>query len=470
MTSLFDWVQRASLISFSELLPFRSSSNTVLFDLLKNRFQLSEQKLLELISDNMRIPFQRLSMLVPDKKLIDSFEKETLQTYRFLPLYENGMTLGLAIDNPFNEYLETLKQTWPNLKPTLISSQELTAFLGDSAHQSNTILARVLHLACEKKASDIHLHSVASGCEIQFRMEGVLYPMLTCGPEETAVLKSLIKLHAHMDISQITQPQDGRLSTQYEGRHFDIRAASLPTVFGEDFVLRLFHMESIGSHFSSLGFRQEAVQLIEGMAEQESGLVLVTGPTGSGKTTTLYTFLSYLLQYKKRTIVTLEDPVEAILPGIRQSQINPSIGYTFSSGLKAILRQDPDCIMIGEIRDQHTAQVALEAAYTGHLVLASLHTSDCRSTLLRLSGFGLDPFLVSYALKGIVSQKLVKKHCACQTGCVTCDFKGHLGRQLISECLKVDHVFHGNPFLDSQAFLEAAQFDSFETDARCKFV
>ena len=202
------------------------------------------------------------------------------------------------------------------------------------------------------------------------------------------------------------RPQDGQLHYTNGDTHYDVRISVLPTVHGEDIVCRLFNQRYRCQTLNDLGVSEPKEHLIYDMCDHDSGLILVTGPTGSGKTTTLYTLLRYLQSKDRGVIATLEDPVEKHLQGIRQSSIKPDKNYTFSAGLKAILRQDPDIIMVGEIRDAQTAHIALEAAYTGHLVLSSLHTHDAKSTLLRLKHFGCDPFLVSYALRGIISQHL----------------------------------------------------------------
>ena len=316
-------------------------------------------------------------------------------------------------------------------------------------------MGQLLEKALAAGASDVHLNSTSTGCSIYFRVHGVLSQALSYDAKLFEGLRALIKLHAHFDVSVETQPQDGRMSYLYQGKRYDIRLSSLPTVFGEDFVFRFFQTQSNQIGLTELGFSKTASSLIQSMLNLDSGLILVTGPTGSGKTTTLYSLLTSLAQQKKINIVSLEDPVESILEGVRQSQINTAIGYTFAKGLRAVLRQDPDCIMLGEIRDQETAQIALEAAYTGHLVLATLHTSDCKSSLLRLAGFGLDPFLVGYALKGIISQKLVLK-------------SGSQGRMVWSEVMRVNTPFAGNPFQEVDRFMSENDLDSFAQDWKLK--
>ncbi len=257
------------------------------------------------------------------------------------------------------------------------------------------------------KVSDVHFSSDTSGMRIYFRKNGQLSQVDHLDSQDTKTVSALIKLHAQMDISLSRLPQDGRIQLALDDTIKDIRVSSLPTFNGEDFVCRLFESKRVSPDFEALGFTPQFINLFTPLLDLKSGLILVTGATGSGKTTTLYTCLSYILSKGFKNIITLEDPIEMEIPGTRQSQINPGIGYGFVNGLKACLRQDPDVIMVGEIRDEATAKTALEAAYTGHLVLSTLHTQDCKSSLLRLKSFGLDPFWIHYALKGVVSQTLI---------------------------------------------------------------
>jgi type II secretory ATPase GspE/PulE/Tfp pilus assembly ATPase PilB-like protein len=269
-------------------------------------------------------------------------------------------------------------------------------------------LFELLTEVTKEKASDLHLYRTESGCEIKLRKWGNLHPYKTLPQPETLSLIAQLKLHAQLDIAQTQLPQDGKIETpSSNGSPVTIRVSSIPSAWGEDFALRFFKKSPPKPSLTALGFSEKAAELTHQMLQKKSGLILVTGATGSGKTTTLYTCINLLQHARTHNIVTLEDPIETILPGIRQSQVNPSIGYTFITGLRALLRQDPDIVMIGEIRDQETAKTALEAAYTGHLVLSSLHTPNCETTLLRLQSFDLDPFWVQQSLAGIISQTLV---------------------------------------------------------------
>jgi type II secretory ATPase GspE/PulE/Tfp pilus assembly ATPase PilB-like protein len=288
------------------------------------------------------------------------------------------------------------------------------------------LLYTYLEQALHHKASDLHFSATSSGMTVLIRQNGTFSKHTDLTLHEAKTITSLLKLHAQMDISLSRVPQDGRIQFDYQTIKTDVRVSSLPTLHGEDFVCRFFDSKKGYDTLSDLGFTPTAASLVESLLKQNSGLILVTGATGSGKTTTLYTCLSYILRHFQKNIITLEDPIEMELPGIRQSQINPGIGYGFVQGLKACLRQDPDVLMLGEIRDEDTAKTALEAAYTGHLVLATLHTQDCRSSLLRLKGFNLDPFWIQYALIGVISQTLIN---------------GKQGRLPLTEILIPSHNF-----------------------------
>ncbi len=313
-------------------------------------------------------------------------------------------------------------------------------------------LTELFEAAVQAGASDIHLSRTAEGGVVRFRCFGTLSEVGVLSVQGILHLTSLLKLHAHLDISKSGFPQDGRVKWVCAGQSVDIRVSSLPTLYGEDFVCRFFEDRSDVVDLGQLGFSEPARAMVEGMLSHRSGLILVTGATGSGKTTTLYTCLRTLLARGFCNIVTLEDPIEADISGVRQSQVNTGIGYDFVQGLRAILRQDPDVIMVGEIRDRETAKTALEAAYTGHLVLSTLHTPDCATSLLRLASFDLDPFWVQQCLKGIVSQTLVRG-------------VGSVGRLAVTEVLEPGAQVETLRVFDPSA---AKHYYSFEEDIAWK--
>jgi type IV pilus assembly protein PilB len=273
----------------------------------------------------------------------------------------------------------------------------------------------ILSDAVSKGASDIHIEPFENKLSIRFRIDGVLHEESSPPKRAHASLTSRLKVMADMDISERRIPQDGRTKIHIEGRELDIRVSTIPTVFGEKIVMRLLDPEGLQLDLTQLGFDEKELTIFKRNIEAPYGLILVTGPTGSGKTTTLYSAMS-ILNTPDRNIVTIEDPVEYILPGINQVQAKPDIGLTFANGLRAFLRQDPDVILVGEIRDKETGEIAGNAALTGHLVLATLHTNDSASTVIRLLNMGVEPVLIAATLRMVVSQRLLRKVCSqCRT-------------------------------------------------------
>lgn len=269
----------------------------------------------------------------------------------------------------------------------------------------------VFKQAVVKKASDIHIEPFKDHTEVRFRIDGVLRPIMTVPKEFESALTSRIKVMANLDITENRQPQDGRVMTEVSNRPVDLRISTLPIIHGEKTVIRILDKGSTTFELTKLGFNDRAQEIFNHSLEQPNGIILVTGPTGSGKSTTLYTGLT-ILNSPERNIVTLEDPVEYQLARINQVQVNTKVGLTFAKGLRSILRQDPDCIMVGEIRDLETAEIAIQAALTGHLVLSTLHTNDAPSAITRLRYMRVEPFLISASLLLVIAQRLVRVLCA----------------------------------------------------------
>jgi len=264
--------------------------------------------------------------------------------------------------------------------------------------------------AVKDGASDIHIEPDKRGTRVRYRIDGVLRDLMKPPPGMHAAIVSRVKVIGKMDIAEKRLPQEGRVRIVAEGREIDLRVSSIPTLLGEKLVVRVLDKENLHVRMEDLGFRTEALDVFKEVLGRPHGLVLVTGPTGSGKTTTLYSALD-LLRSPERNIVTVEDPVEYQLDMVNQIQAQESIGLGFGRALRSILRQDPDVIMIGEIRDEETAHVAVQAALTGHLVLATLHTNDAPSAVARLLDMGIEPYLLSSALNGVVAQRLVRTNC-----------------------------------------------------------
>src|SRR3989338_3063351 len=246
---------------------------------------------------------------------------------------------------------------------------------------------------------------------IRFRMDGVLYDVARPPKMLHAGISSRIKLMGELDIAEKRLPQDGRIKIKIAGKDVDVRLSVIPTAHGERLVLRILDKSSVRLDLKDLGFDDKTITVINQLIHKKHGIILVTGPTGSGKTTTLYACLSRINSIE-RNIITVEDPIEYDLKGVGQIQANPKIGLTFASGLRSILRQDPDVIMVGEIRDKETAEIAIQASLTGHLVFATIHTNDAPGAITRLIDMGVEPFLVSSSLLAVLAQRLVRKVCA----------------------------------------------------------
>ena len=303
------------------------------------------------------------------------------------------------------------------------------------------MLNALLSQAVNEGASDVHVEAFESYSVVRYRIDGVLRDIVRPRRALHAALVSRIKIMANLDIAEKRLPQDGRIMLRLGGRPIDVRVSTLPTGHGERVVLRLLDKERGRLEPERLGMSPEVLATFDRLVKQPHGIVLVTGPTGSGKSTTLYAMLSRL-DSASTNIMTVEDPIEYDLAGIGQTQVNARIDMSFARALRAILRQDPDVIMIGEIRDQETAQIAVQASLTGHLVLATLHTNDSVSAITRLLDMGIEPFLLSSSLLGIAAQRLVRKLCPeCHgPGCPKCLQTGYLGRTGIYELLEIDEA------------------------------
>jgi general secretion pathway protein E len=301
------------------------------------------------------------------------------------------------------------------------------------------MLNALLTQAARDGASDIHIEPYERLSSVRFRVDGALREVVQPNRALHAALISRLKIMADLDIAEKRLPQDGRISLRLGTRAIDVRVSTLPSAHGERAVLRLLDKSESKLSLESVGMQGDALARFEGLIGQPHGIILVTGPTGSGKTTTLYAALQRL-DATRNNIMTVEDPIEYELPGVGQTQVNAKIDLTFAKALRAILRQDPDVIMIGEIRDFETAQIAIQASLTGHLVLATLHTNDAASAITRLTDMGVEPFLLSSSLLGVLAQRLVRKYCsACQgAGCEHCGHTGYAGRTGVFELLVVD--------------------------------
>lgn len=286
-------------------------------------------------------------------------------------------------------------------------------------NQTSALLNEIIKKAVELNSSDIHLEPREDYLRVRYRVDGLLQDAPPIHKSKQASIISRVKVLVNLDIAESRLPQDGRTNLKISRNTIDIRVSTIPTLHGEKVVLRLLNRNQVNLSLEDLGMEKEELALYKKMIAKRSGLILVTGPTGSGKTTTLYSTIS-TLNSKKINIMTIEDPVEYQLPGINQIQVNTKAGLTFARGLRSILRQDPDVIMVGEIRDLETAKIAIQSALTGHLVFSTLHTNDAPSTVTRLIDMGIDKYLVEASVVGVVAQRLARiisaNNCKGRTG------------------------------------------------------
>src|SRR5574344_1319569 len=301
------------------------------------------------------------------------------------------------------------------------------------------MLNALLTQAARDGASDIHIEPYERHSSVRFRVDGSLREVVQPNRALHAALISRLKIMADVDIAEKRLPQDGRISLRLGTRAIDVRVSTLPSAHGARAVLRLLDKSESKLSLEAVGMQGDVLRKFERLIAQPHGIILVTGPTGSGKTTTLYAALQRL-DAGSLNIMTVEDPIEYELPGVGQTQVNAKIELSFAKALRAILRQDPDVIMIGEIRDFETAQIAIQASLTGHLVLATLHTNDAASAVTRLTAMGVEPFLLSSSLLGVLAQRLVRKYCTTcgGKGCDACGGTGYAGRTGVFELLVVD--------------------------------
>lgn len=336
--------------------------------------------------------------------------------------------------------------------------------------------------AVRQGASDVHIEPFETALAIRFRIDGVLKEALTLSPRLAPLLVSRVKVMARLDIAEKRVPQDGRISLTLGGRALDVRVSTLPARAGERLVMRILRQDQATLELEELGFSEQALEIYRSGLREPNGIILVTGPTGSGKTTSLYAGLTRLND-ATRNILTIEDPVEYAIKGLGQTQVSPKVGMTFAAGLRAILRQDPDIVMVGEIRDGETAQIAVQASLTGHLVLSTVHTNNAAGAITRLRDMGVEPFLLASTIRVVIAQRLVRRLCpACRspaaadataariagmpqgqtfwraTGCGACGQTGYAGRIGVYEAIRIDDRIRRliNEMADEDAIAAAA--------------
>ncbi len=378
---------------------------------------------------------------------VDALERESAATLgsRISAVYAGGESSAATVIGEVESAvdLSRMMQDLPAVEDLLEAANDAPII---------RMLNALLTQAAKDGASDIHIEPYERSSSVRFRVDGTLREVVQPNKALHAALISRLKIMAELDIAEKRLPQDGRISLRIGGRAVDVRVSTLPSAHGERAVLRLLDKGEAKFSLESLGMDGDVLHRFDRLIQQPHGIVLVTGPTGSGKTTTLYASLARI-DTSTTNVLTVEDPVEYELAGIGQTQVNPKIDLTFAKALRAILRQDPDVIMIGEIRDFETAQIAIQASLTGHLVLATLHTNDAPSAVTRLTDMGVEPFLLSSSLLGVLAQRLVRKLCpVCRraetdaggtvryhpVGCRECAMSGYKGRTGVYELMVAD--------------------------------
>lgn len=439
----------------------RKKPGQELTDVLVEMGALEPQRLARALAQEYRLPFEaHIDEHILDTSLLSKVPINYAKRNRLLPLASTDGTVTVAIADPANyEPLDDLhvlfgmtvspvvvpahvideainraydQATTTSAADLMIDLEEegLDAVASELAHETRDLLESddaapiiklvngILSQAVKDRASDIHLECFENELVVRFRVDGMLYDVLSPPKRIQAAITSRIKVMSGLNIAEKRLPQDGRIRVRIAGRDIDIRVSTIPTAHGERIVLRLLDRAQalVDIDLDRLGFSGDNLRKLDRLIRQSHGIILATGPTGSGKTTTLYACLSRINSPEKN-IITIEDPIEYQLRGVGQMQVNPKIELTFASGLRSILRQDPDVIMVGEIRDSETAEIAIQAALTGHLVFSTLHTNDSFGALTRLVDMGIEPFLVSSSILAVLAQRLVRRLCQdCRDG------------------------------------------------------
>jgi len=479
--------------------------------LVENKF-VSEKELMVAMSQELNIPPIDLSKYKIDKSLVDIIPEKMAKQYLLVPVSKIGKVLTVAMADPLNLFaIDDLKMlTKYQIDPVIATendvreaisgyygahTQEISKILeeiphskddveieedseehidvGEMAEESKSapivkIVSLILNEAMKRRASDIHIEPCEKSLHIRYRIDGSLHEAFTLPKKNQNAVIARLKIMSKLDITEMRVPQDGRFKISFEGKEIDFRVSVLPITFGGKIVLRALDKANLSSGIEKLGFLPGPMKVFKTALERPYGMLLVTGPTGSGKSTTLYSIIAQL-NTPERNIVTLEDPVEYELAGITQIPARPEIGLTFANGLKSILRQSPDIVMVGEIRDSETADIAIKASLTGELILSTLHTNDSAGAITRLIDMGVEPFLVASSLVLASAQRLMRKICPnCKTsvqipdsvlkrfglkpeemkkrvknfyegkGCAKCNNTGYYGRLGILEALLID--------------------------------
>ena len=479
---------------FDEAINNAEESGISFIDILLDNFGIPKENLYNLISEKLGVPYVDLGEYVCDPKIIKKIPKEIAQKYQLIPIFSIGNRISVAMADPsdinaldqlsalIEGEVEPCLSAKSDIEDAILKNYKATDEMdgivtamekpGTSIDETGLgedspitkLVNLILFQAVNDRASDIHVEPSEKQLRIRFRIDGILYEIPSLPKHLTPSVISRLKIMANLDIAESRVPQDGNFKIEVAKGKVDARISTVPTLHGENIVIRILNTSMIQLQLEDLGFGENALMVYERMISQPHGVILVTGPTGSGKTSTLYATLNRVNTVEKH-IITIEDPVEYKLNLIRQINVNSKVGLTFDAGLRAVLRQDPDIVMVGEIRDSETASICMQAAMTGHLVFSTLHTNDAPSTLSRLQNMGVETFMIASSVTGIIAQRLVRRICEfCKEqyippepvlkkwgireedkhkiykgiGCTECRKTGYSGRVAIFEVLFVD--------------------------------
>jgi type IV pilus assembly protein PilB len=411
----------------------------------------AEEQIMEALAEGYEVPFARISPRLADPRVIDILPREFLEKHCLLPLFKVRNRLALAVNEPANVFLVEEVERLTDCQVIIVcaSTKDIRATLENHLPSANVfvideifdedgagelslvedkieditdleafaegspvikLVNYLIYHAVREGASDIHIEPDDNSLRVRYRVDGSLYEKLRPPYKMLPPIASRIKIMSNLDISERRLPQDGGVHVMMDGRPVDLRVSTMPGQYGEKIVIRIIDNRNVLVNLEKLGFSYEMLKEWRKAIEQPNGMVLVTGPTGSGKSTTLYSVMKEL-NSDEVNICTVEDPVEFNLKGVNQFQVNERVGFTFASSLRSLLRQDPDIVMVGEIRDNETARIAVQSALTGHLVLSTLHTNDAAGAITRLLNVDIEPYLVSASLVGVLGQRLVRKIC-----------------------------------------------------------
>lgn len=487
----------------SEALKQQKEKKLMLGEMIVSMGFASQSQINDVLCEHLNIDFVDMREEKPDPQVLSLLDESIMRKYTLVPLRHdnnNAGALQVAMADPMNilamDDINII--TGMQVVPILANAQDINAFLdkafgqqqaqnivelykreqGDNnkeAEKENNarreeienapivvLINNIIEQAVRQRASDIHIEPMEKTVRVRYRIDGNLKEIMKYDNALLGAITTRLKIMSGMDISEKRKPQDGRITTTVDRREYDIRVSNLPTVYGEKVVMRIASKEGFNVDISKLGLTERDRKVFQDILRNPHGIILVTGPTGSGKSTTLYTALSEL-NTEDVNIITVEDPVEANIDGINQVQVNTKANLTFASALRSILRQDPDIIMIGEIRDSETAEIAVRASITGHLVVSTLHTNSTASSVARLEDMGVESYLIADSMVGIIAQRLVRRLCECKKpkeatveekqllgvdtdksctiyepcGCKLCNNTGYYGRMGIYEIMKI---------------------------------